>query len=176
MAIKVNKNEAGLKCVNGAEDWKPHPRYTKYEVSTEGRVRRYYKRGNFYHYLTPIRDNHNNMVVQVGGRVQMLGKLVWETFKGEVPAGYVICQRNGCKTMCDIYNLYLGKKNHFRGGFKKVVDTKEKKIYKDVESAAKYTEKSRWAIYQQCNGTTKKQRFYYYEDYLHIKRSTTTAM
>lgn len=86
------------------EQWRQF-RDTEYWVSDEGRIKRKYKNGKEV-IQQGVRVN-NSIKVAVYKDKLYLSRVVWETWRGEIPQGYVVSHKNGCVTMNDIYNLEL---------------------------------------------------------------------
>lgn len=142
------------------EQWK---RYDEnYWVSDQGRVKRVFKNGRV-NYLTPIRRNavDRGYRVKLYSKYRNLNKLVWETFKGKVPDGYTVVNKNGFSTMSDIYSLKLMDRNKSCGlnvysRRKKVVNLDTGVVYPASRVAAKYLHLSKTTINNYCNKKTGK--------------------
>jgi hypothetical protein len=67
------------------EEWKPHPNYSEYQISTHGRVRN--SHGNISQQVRS-RDGSFYKTASIGGKHTYIHRLVWETFVGEVPEGF----------------------------------------------------------------------------------------
>lgn len=73
-----------------------------------------------------------------------LARAVWETFRGPIPKGYVVKFKNGCNSMCDLYNLKLVTEQQQVEGLRrgrnnstcrKVKDLETGKVYKSIRAA-----------------------------------------
>lgn len=86
------------------EQWRKYD--DNYWVSDQGRVKREYKNGSV-HYLSQAarHKKDKSLRVKLYGKYVSVRRLVWKTFKGEIPSGYTIINKNGCSTMNDLYNL-----------------------------------------------------------------------
>jgi hypothetical protein len=67
------------------EEWKSHPKYPKYQLSTHGRFR---NSQGIISQQVKSRDGSFYKTVSVGGKHTYIHRLVWETFVGEVPEGF----------------------------------------------------------------------------------------
>lgn len=141
----------------GPERWKTYPKNTKYEISDQGRVRRYYPTVKGYTMVKPLRYKNKrgkftSITVAIGedNKKVSLARAVWETFNGPIPEGHIIKFKNGCNSMVDLYNLYtidnkeaqrndIIKKNKTRRipGRKKVIDLDTGRIYPSIRAAEK---------------------------------------
>lgn len=88
-------------------------------------------------------------------------RIVWETFRGSIPDGYDVRNKNGYKTWCDVYSLECVPKKVVQSeGAKsrgrKIIDLDTRKIYRSTRDAVKYLHISRQTICDYCNQRTKK--------------------
>lgn len=166
------------------EVWKPYQPNPAYELSDQGRVRRWGKRLQRYTMVHPIvlkdKDGWNRTVtvaIKQNNQKTGLARAIWETFKGPVPEGYVVKFKNGCNTMCDLYNLKLVTKEDqvigLRRGVnqtraKKVKDLDTGKVYKSIHAAERAMCVSNGTIWAIVNGKSNSKRlglrFEYYEE------------
>ena len=88
------------------ERWATVEEFKDYEVSTKGRVRKWYK--SYYRYPTVARAKNGSLKVTFiedkTTNARMLGKLVYETFLG-VESNEDIIYIDGDKTNCELINL-----------------------------------------------------------------------
>lgn len=133
-----------------------------YSVSSSGEVIRHTKTGN-----RKLRTfMHNGSArVSVNGKQWILARLVWETFKGEVPDGYIVQHINGCQTMNDIYNLRLAKKERRmetvnRSKTHKIINMDTGEIYRNAEEASKSLHLHPQVIRSYCRGDRVKRPIY----------------
>lgn len=121
------------------EQWK-ESKYKDYWVSDLGRVKHVYK--NSEHILTPVvhSKRDKSLRVKINNKYVSLRRLIWETFIGEIPDGYGVVTKDGCRTMNEVYNLKLlslkecSALNRFSRR-KEVIDLDTKTVYASVRLA-----------------------------------------
>lgn len=111
------------------EQWRTIPGLPEYEASTDGQIRNHKGKGGSARILRPHIDRHNGKVVKyritipVNGtsRTYQVARLIFTTWLGEIPAGKIVCCRDGDMTNTKIDNLILGDKSErFRQKAKKI--------------------------------------------------------
>lgn len=133
-----------------------------YWVSDDGAFQRRYKNGKIKNLKTYTKSNNrHNLVIKIHQKEVNARRLVWETFNGAIPEGYIVRNKHGYKTMCDIYNLECVPriKEQRLGGMargKRVKDKDTGRIYKSARTAEKYLHISAQSICDYCNGRIKK--------------------
>ena len=151
-----------LSRIREPEIWKQYLD-TGYWASDQGRVKRVCKNGKEYEVgWWSNRPNNPQMCIKIHGSEIYLKTIVWKTFKGEIPKGYLIAHRNGLKRDNSIYNLYLTKPKDLgiitghRSRSQKVIDKSTGKIYRSAREAGRKLYCSYQTIMDICNGRTKK--------------------
>ena len=117
----------------------------EYWVSDNGDVKRVCQKSGIVHKLNKYRkEESGGFCVKIKGKHRYVARLVWETFRGEIPEGYVVMHKNGCRTMDDLTNLALVFKydhvKYFYGGRalrKKVIDLNTGIVYLSTIQASK---------------------------------------
>lgn len=159
------------------EQWKQYDE--NYWVSDQGRVKRVFKNGRVT-YLIPQkrRKEEKTYRVKIYSKYVSLNRLVWETFNGKIPDGYVIVHRNGCYTMNELYNLKLIKKSDACriSGIaqrKKVINLDTGIVYPSTRAAAKYLNMSKTNVSYYCNNVVANPIYNleYYDDDKNYKRT-----
>ena len=104
-----------------AEEWRRVEGFMMYEISNHGRIRRaryiqVYKNGKFkihepyVHSETNIKGDYYRVIL-CGPihrrRSYYIHRLVWETFVGEIPKGYIIHHKDGNRHNNTIENFVL---------------------------------------------------------------------
>ena len=141
-------------------------RDTRYYLNTNGEVFLKLKRGG-YRQTKGFVDSEKRTRINVGSKKYSLSRMVYETFKGEIPKGYVVVHRNGCSTMNDLGNLMLveqkdsAKYCKLRKTTKKVINLDTHKIYKGLHSANKDLKSCRQTIALVCSGANLPQVKYH---------------
>lgn len=127
------------------------------------------KLGEIYK-VTPEKDIKKSVVrrketgmcrVWVGKRYLSFPKIVWETFKGDIPNGYVIDHKNKmkldnrltnleCISEKELHKRYCGKTSQMRY----VYNCKTGETYKGVMEACKKVGYSKRQVIKICNGQT----------------------
>ncbi len=141
------------------EQWK-ESKYKDYWVSDLGRVKHVYK--NSEHILTPVihSKRDKSLRVKINNKYVALRRLIWETFKGEIPEGYGVVTKNGCRTMNEIYNLKLlplrecNAVNKFSKR-KAVIELDTKVVYPSLQIASEHLYICRTTVSNLCRGTYK---------------------
>jgi len=141
------------------EQWK---RYDEnYWVSDQGRVKREYKNGRV-NYLTPVprSKGDKSLRVKICNRYVSLRRLIWKTFKGEIPDGYGVVNKNRCHTMNELYNLELLPINkcvamNSKSRKKKIVNLDTGVVYPSSREAEKYLHMTHTTIVNYCLGKIK---------------------
>lgn len=133
-----------------------------YWVSDEGNFKRIYKNGKQRKLTTYTDKNRVGVLyIKIHNKERNARRLIWETFKGEIPKDHVINSKYGYKTMCDIYSLECVPRSvsSSRGAkqkARKVIDLDTRKIYQSTREASKHLHLSRQTICDYCNNKTKK--------------------
>ncbi len=149
--------------------WKQY-KDTDYYLSPDGRIIRRYKKCDkplkgYMHYR---RNSHSGeyYVFKAYGSEVVLARAMWETYKGEIPKGYMIIHKNGIKTMNHIGNLACvskPKNGHITGGrtrrTQQVINLDTGKIYQGTRQAGKALHISRQTVSEYCNGRVKKPMY-----------------
>jgi len=137
---------------------------TNYYVTIDGKVfhklpsGRYKKlKGSYEH------DNkYKRIRINIGGIKIPVSRMVWETFKGSIPNGYVVIHKNGCFTINELFNLELVKLDngkHLKGKnsrTRKIINLNNREIYKGTRKAAECLRHSRKLLTDICNGNIKR--------------------
>lgn len=141
-------------------------RDSSYYVSSEGKVIRKLKNGKITELkCTLAREGKYKRyrIYITDYKIKIsLARVVYETFRGEIPEGYVVAHRNGCSTMNDLANLYLVKVNacgryrNLQSTTRKVINLNNGRIYIGLKEASKQLKYSRDTISQICEGKPKK--------------------
>lgn len=151
-----------LKKIKAPEIWK---RYldTDYFVSDQGRAKRVCKNGKEYEVGWWSNKKYNpQMCMKIYGDDVYLKTIIWKTFKGEVPEGYIIAHKNGLKRDNSIYNLYLTKPKDLgiitghKSRSQKVINKDLNVIYRSAREAGRKLFCSYQMVMDICNGKTKK--------------------
>lgn len=89
------------------EDWRQHPRFVSYEVSTLGRVRRLTaSKGTYKGRLKrPSVSTTGYAIVSIEGKPRKVHVLVLETFVGPRPKGCDACHNDGSRLNSALLNL-----------------------------------------------------------------------
>jgi hypothetical protein len=89
------------------EDWRQHPRFVDYEVSTLGRVRRLTAKSGTYkgRLKAPSTSTTGYAVISIEGKPRKVHTLVLETFVGPRPKGCDACHKDGSRTNSKLSNL-----------------------------------------------------------------------
>lgn len=138
-------------------------RGTDYYVSPKGKVFHMKPDGSMKQ-ISGYIDRHGGYkrvrVTTTAGKFE-LARMVYETFRGPIPEGYVIEHVNGCSTMNDLVNLravritdgrrFKGKRKNLR----KVVDLRTGKIYRGIRCAERSIGHARKTISNVCSGRVK---------------------
>jgi hypothetical protein len=150
------------------ETWKQY-KDTPYYVSNYGRFKRRWAdkevlANGWTRYLKKSKGNLKGMFVKIYRKEMSLPRLVWETFMGEIPNGYVIHHKDNCFTNNDLNNLELityqecGKKTGGRVSKRRLIYCADNdKIYKGIKQASEDLFVSRQTITDICNGKRKKE-------------------
>ena len=159
------------------EQWKKYDE--QYWVSDQGRVKREYKNGRV-NYLTPVkRDSKDTQLrVKMHNKYIPLRRLIWTVFRGEIPEGYGVVNKNGCRSMNDLYNLQLlpmrqcvatNRYSHM----KKIVDLDTGIVYPSTRIAEKYLSVTHCTISNYCMGKVKnpKHNLEYFDENKRYKKS-----
>lgn len=92
------------------ELWKQVPKYSKYEVSDKGNVRK--DCGSYYRILSPGVSGSGYKELHLYYKTSRIRKyvhrLVLELFVGPCPEGKQCCHKDGNKLNNSLYNLYWG--------------------------------------------------------------------
>ena len=151
-----------LSKIREPEIWK---RYldTDYYVSDQGRAKRIYANGREYEVGWWNGKKVNpQMCMKINGKDIFMKTIIWKTFKGEIPKGYLIAHKNGLKRDNSIYNLYLTKPKDLgiitghKSKSQKVINRSTGRIYRSAREAGKKLYCSYQTIMDICNGKTKK--------------------
>lgn len=139
------------------EQWRVF-RNSEYEISDQGRFRKKTKNG--YKYIEGCPDKGESRVrVYFKGKKYQISRLVWETFKGEIPSDCNVTHENGLYRDNSLYNLRLINKDQHRKIIKKhqqpVADLKNRVIYKSLRDAEKKLKVRRRWISLCCRGLRK---------------------
>ena len=124
------------------EVWKKYD--DKYYVSDLGRVKRVYKNGRInYLNLVARSKTDTQLRVKLYRNYVPIRRLVWTMFNGPIPEGYAVVNKNGCKTMNELYNLELMPINQSKGlnkysRRKPIIDLDTGKVYVSSRVAAKH--------------------------------------
>lgn len=153
-----------MKIPSAPEHWKQY--IDGYYVSDQGRVKHIFKNGRTS-YLTPVKRT-KSMRVKIHSSNVTLNKLIWQTFKGEIPNGYTVLNRNGYHTIHDLQSLVLVKENDVKGGHKgkKVIDLRTGIVYPSARYAESKLKVSHNWICAICRGDkqSEKYKFEYYDE------------
>lgn len=163
-----------LEKISEPEQWRRY-KDTDYFVSDQGRVKHVYKNGNEYEVgFFDNNDWHKNhqQVVKIKNKHINVSKMVWTTFRGEIPKGKVLTHINGLKRDNSLYNLRpttlkeLGKKHGYKAGAQKCYCKDNKTIYPSAREAAKRLPISRQTVTDICNGKSRRPAmdFYWYDE------------
>lgn len=156
------------------EQWKQY-KDTPYFVSDQGRVKRIYKNGRIS-YLTPVvrgggNKECNSVRVKIYENYRTLNKVVWETFRGEVPEGYIVANKGGYSKINDLYSLELitiRETNRYsqRPTSKKVIDLKTGWVYPSCRDLARRLKKPHSTVQSWCEHKFihSPKRFEYYDE------------
>ena len=135
------------------EEWKQY-KDTRYYVSTEGRVARRY---SSFFILKKVYYNHRaSIVTKINGKAIPVGRMVWETFRGDIPEGMRIIRKDGSKSNNDLWNLECvtrsesSRKTRSKG--RKVLNLDTGEVYKNSDEAAKKLYVHKRTIYNLCAG------------------------
>lgn len=146
------------------EQWKQYDK--NYWVSDLGRVKRVYKNGR-EHILTPVKraKNDTSLRVKLNNKYVSIRRLVWQTFKGDIPDGYGVVNKNGCYTMNEIYNLKLlplgqCKGNHKSTRRKFVVNLDTGLVYPSIRESARRLNICYRTAWEICAGKIKKSKYH----------------
>lgn len=147
---------------NWPENWKRFED-TDFWISDEGRVKQ--EKDGVVKYFYGSRDERA-VRITINKKRYILPRLVWETFRGEIPEGYVIVHKNGCITMNDLYNLELKPKGEAyaeaaRKRGRKVRDKKTGVIYNGLNDCARTLHHGINTVRNDCEG--RRKRFEYVE-------------
>lgn len=144
------------------ETWKPYPHSPRYDVSDEGRVRIHLK--NKTRIVNPI-CHKGYMQINIDSKSKSLRRIVWETFKGDIPEGFTVASKNGFRTICNIDSLELVSKEEERSrrrrgkACKPVINLDTGEIYRSRNEAAKKLYLDRTAVGKYCRGERKKRTY-----------------
>ena len=138
------------------EIWKKYD--DNYLVSDLGRVKRIYKNGN-EHYLqyVPRSKTDRQLRVKIYHNYVPIRRLVWTIFRGEIPDGYAVVNKNGCHTMNELYNLMLMPMNVSKSlnrfsRRKPIIDLDTGNVYASSRIAAKHLFLTKTAVLDYCHG------------------------
>lgn len=154
------------------ETWKDIPGYNgKYQVNSEGNVRRIYKNGKTKMLTSYLKNQRKRYVYVVKltidgkSREEIILGLMARTFLGPAPKGYVPYHINGCKSENNIQNIAyiskkeLGKRTGAKSRRKSVVKIDSNGEIVDVYSSAREAARQNYMSYQtvmdRCNGKCK---------------------
>lgn len=136
------------------EQWKQYDE--NYWVSDQGRVKRVYKNGRV-HYLSAVRRNKidKSLRVKLHGKYVSLRRLVWKMFRGEIPDGHTIINKNGCHTMNELYNLIcvpikVSINQNNKSKMKKVINLDTGIVYPSLRYAARRLHVTHSTVYHYC--------------------------
>lgn len=141
------------------EKWKQYPHDPHYFVSDMGNVKRVLDSGREYLHRPFIKKSKTRCPVAevwLKGKERTLARIVWETFKGEIPEGMCITHKNKMISDCSIYNLALisrselGKATGGRARKRNVVDLNTGRIFKTVNEASRYLNCSNTTVADCC--------------------------
>lgn len=124
------------------EQWKAYD--DVYEVSDQGRVRRYVdgKTRKAGRLLKIGIDNQGYASVKMRNSSKAVHRLVWRVFCGDVPFGYYIVQKNGDRGDARLENLIL--KNESRRRDLAIGEEEISEILEERRGDASYGELVRW--------------------------------
>lgn len=154
------------------EEWRPIKGFEgQYEVSDYGHVRRILPDGTTRPIKTEAHTKSNTAIAQfsIGKGKQrkgfLVGRLVWETFKGPIPPDHVVTHRNGQRLENNLRNLELKSvSEHFkqvagRGRRRTVIKLDRQgnivKVYPSATACAKAEGYCRAYISYRCLGYLK---------------------
>lgn len=144
------------------EIWRTIKGLEPYECSDEGQFRRIFKNGKVS-ILTPYRkwEDPSMMVVKIKNIERNARRVVWETFKGPIPPGYVIRTKNGMQTATAVYDLEMvptkvAQSDAAKRRAYKIKDLDTGKVYRGTREAADKLFMSRTNVYMICRGMIKK--------------------
>lgn len=142
------------------ENWRRH-KDTDFYISDEGRVKQV--KNGVEKFYEGTRDERA-IRITINGERYNLPRLVWETFRGEIPEGYVIVHKNECITMNDLFNLEIKPKsevyaNAAKKRGKKVRDKKTGKIYNGLNDCARTLHHGINTVREDCEGRRKRFEF-----------------
>lgn len=154
--------------VYNGEMWKQY-KDTPYYASTYGRVKRIYKNGKekiLSPWIKKNRSRSSYIVVKIHCKETVLAQLIYETFNGPIPSGYVVVHRNKVFTDNALVNLklvdrrMLGSLYGGRTAARRLIYCYDNKcIYKGTREAAKALHISRQTVSDYCNNRVKKPMF-----------------
>lgn len=147
------------------ERWKQYDE--NYWVSDQGRVKRVHKNGKEI-ILKPV-PRDKTLRVKIYRNYVNLNKLVWKTFKGEIPEGYYVLNKNRCYTMNDVYSLKLFKVSEIKGRHhgRSVIDLKTGLVYPSTRFAGRKLNISHNWVGVICRGEKQSEKYkleYYNEE------------
>lgn len=157
-------------------EWRPVPGYGgKYEASFLGQIRRIYKtkppkvlsqyerkhqKGSRRLYVKMTKDGET-------GKDVCVAQVIYTTWKGPIPEGYIVYHKNGCFMDNIATNLeiasrkIIGRKTGARSRKKSVVKISAGGEYVDVYFSAREAGRQNFMSYQtiidRCNGLVKKR-------------------
>jgi hypothetical protein len=153
------------------EQWRQYDEC--YWVSDLGRVKRVYKNGRVYYlHAFPRCSCRGDRVVRVRihSKAFVLNKLVWQVFRGDIPDGYTVVNKNGYYTMNDLYSLRLVKisdckKRSAISRGRKVIDLHTGIVYPSCRYLARKMGISHMTIINFCNHDRPSKKDYHVEYY-----------
>lgn len=135
---------------------------TSYYLTADAKVYHLLENGT-YKQLKGVYDKRSRRIrIHIEGKRYSLSRLMWETFKGEIPEGYMVGHRNGCSTINEIGNLWLVKRNELskykplNRNTKKVINLDTHEISKGLHSASRKYKSTRSTIRAICSGAKMK--------------------
>ena len=142
---------------------------TSYYLSDEGRVKHVLESGKVRildGYRKTNWKGHSTWMIKIAGEDLILKNIMWETFKGSIPKGYIVVHKNGCITMNDIYNLELitpeeaGKRYGGKTRLtRRVINKDNGKVYTGTRQAGEALNISRQTVSDYCNNKIKKPMY-----------------
>lgn len=153
------------------EQWRRY-KDTNYWVSDQGRVKHVYKNGKEHECGWLDKKKTHQLMVKINGKDIKLDRLVYKTFKGEIPKGMALIHKNGLKRDNSIYNLklvtpeYCGKHYGHKSKSQKVYCKENNMIYRSARAVERYLPLNRQSVTDICNGKTKKplMDLYWYDE------------
>ena len=148
-----------LKKLKEPERWKRY-KDTDLYVSDQGRCKKIINGEEYEVGFYSKHESKRAYQVKVGNKNESIKKLVYETFKGEIPKGYCVVHKHMLKDD-SIYNLEVVPREehgHRTGAFansQKVVNLDKRVIYRSCSEAARKLHCSRSMIGYICRGQRK---------------------